>query len=310
MSAVPMKCLILLSSKSSGSSALQNTLTRLPQVNCVRETHHYQSETLFWAKAASVLGMPQVDMLDSEVPIPRDKAKYELIHLLRNNLRSYTAPDDDSKLAFEGWVSLCERFAPVFFEKSPHHLHQWSALELMRQCMEIYSGKIDFLFVGLVRNPMDTIYSRWRKGGSIPEKYQYEWFTAYSNLLKFKALLNDKLVLIRYEDMVVDPPTLDPIYEFIGAPSANSASRSLHRRSIKKWREDKYYGFQLAAEVLQLGERYGYRRSEMTNSTSALWPLYKHAVRAAHQTLHLAYGGPQKLRHEFERIVKTTFRAS
>jgi hypothetical protein len=310
MSAMPLKCLILLSSKSSGSSALQNALTRLPQVNCIRETHHYQSETLFWVKAASVLGMHQVDMLDSEVPLPRNKSRYELIQLLRNNIGSYTVPNDESEIVFNGWALLCERFAPVFFEKSPHHLHQWSALELMHRCMEIYSGKIDFLFIGLVRNPMDTIYSRWRKGGSIPEKYQHEWFTAYSNLLKFKALLDDKLVLIRYEDLVVDPSTLEEVCKFVGTPSADVASRSLHRRSIKKWREDKIYGFQLAEEVLQLGERYGYSRSEMINVPSAFWPLYKHVVRAAHQTLHLAYGGPEKLRHEVNRIVKTTLRPS
>ena len=148
------------SSKSSGSSALQNLLAKLPQVDHISKTRHFEYETLYWTKAASVLRLPQVDMLDSEVPISKERARLDLINLLCDNLESYTPPSDNDELIFGGWKLLCQNYSPVFLEKSPHHLHQWSALELINECIERIP-EVDFLIVGLVRNPMAILYSAW-----------------------------------------------------------------------------------------------------------------------------------------------------
>ncbi len=74
MSACKSQCIIILSIKSSGSSACQNLLSKFSQVSYVPKTRHFENETLYWTKAASVLGLPQVDMIDSEVPISKEKA--------------------------------------------------------------------------------------------------------------------------------------------------------------------------------------------------------------------------------------------
>ena len=92
------KNIIILSEKSSGSSACQNLLTKLGKVQHVSKTRHYQNETLYWTKAASILDLPQVKMVDSEVPIEPEKAKTALILLLKENLDHYVPAKDDKEL--------------------------------------------------------------------------------------------------------------------------------------------------------------------------------------------------------------------
>ena len=112
------KCVVILSDKCSGSTALQDLVTEFTSARCVTHTRHIYSETLFWCKAASVLDRPQVKLLNSEVPIPSKRARSDLVTLLRENLGAYEDPESDDELVFEGWRLLCEAFAPVFLEKS------------------------------------------------------------------------------------------------------------------------------------------------------------------------------------------------
>ena len=274
MPSCELKCIIILSSKSSGSSALQNLLVRFPQVNHITKTRHFESETLYWTKAASVLGLPQVDMLDSEVPISKTNAKSDLVSLLKDNVETYKPPNDDDELIFGGWKRLCQEYSPVFLEKSPHHLHQWSALELVLECTKKLP-EIDFLIIGLIRNPMAILYSAWDRWKSIPDKNQYEWLDAYSNLMKFQELIGEKLIIVKYEDMVRDFTCLKRIFEFIGIKESDAYKGYMHRRSLQKWKHDKLYGFKLAEKVVVLAEKYGYSREELSNERSILWPLYK-----------------------------------
>ncbi|HWQ13213.1 MAG TPA: sulfotransferase, partial [Roseiflexaceae bacterium] len=157
MSTPDARCVIILSARSSGSSALQNLLARSPGVRHVERTPHYESETLFWNKAASLLHRPQVRMADSRLPFPRAEAGDMLRSLLTENLGpSYVPPPGDEQLVFQGWRDLCLHYAPVFVEKTPHHLHQWGALELMLEGLA-RTPEVAPLVIGLVRNPMDTI---------------------------------------------------------------------------------------------------------------------------------------------------------
>lgn len=293
MSKIQAKCIIILSSKSSGSSALQNLLARFPQVNHITKTRHFESETLFWTKAASVLGLPQVEMLDSEVPINKIKAKSDLVSLLTENIEAYTPPNDDDELIFGGWKRLCQEYSPVFLEKSPHHLHQWSALELILECIKKLP-EIDFLIIGLVRNPMAILYSAWDRWKSVPEKNQYEWFTAYNNLLDFQKLLGDKLIIVKYEEMVKSSSSLKKIFDFIGVTEAGRLEGYLHNKSLEKWKSDKLYGFKLSEEVVTLAEKFGYSRDDIANESNIFWPLYMHtqssinmAFRQAKRVLNL-----------------------
>ena len=109
-----------------------------------------------------------------------------MVELLKLNVdKNYIPINDDKELVFDGWAKLCQRYAPVFIEKSPHHLYQWSSILLIVECMEKLTD-VEFLIIGLIRNPMDTIYSMWDRWRSRPEHIQFEWLLAYQNLLKLK----------------------------------------------------------------------------------------------------------------------------
>ncbi|MCB0185111.1 MAG: sulfotransferase [Caldilineaceae bacterium] len=278
------KCLVILSTKSSGSSACQRLLAGAATVNLVEKTRHRENETLYWVKAASVLGLPQQTVQDSEIPIPPTKARRDLVALLEDNVPGYCAPLDDERLVFEGWQTLCHHYAPVFLEKSPHHLRQRSALDLLVDCME-RCVDVDFLLVGLVRNPMDTLYSMFQRWRTLPEAAQYEWLAAYQNLLDLAERVGDKLVIVRYEDMVSSSTALAPVYDFMGVDLTAAAAGSLHGRSLAKWRQDGRFGFQLAAEVRDLAAQFGYPSTTVENESSRWWPAYCRLARASHKLI-------------------------
>lgn len=292
-----MKCLIILSEKSSGSSACQNLLTAFPNVKCVSKTRHYENETLYWTKAASILGLPQRSMVDSEVPFAKNRARNELIKLLTDNLGHITPPGDDRELIFGGWKQLCSRFAPVFLEKSPHHLIQTSALDLILECME-RMPEVEFYVIGLIRNPMDTIYSQFDRWRTRPERLQYQWLVAYKNLQALKPVLGSKLFLLRYEDMVSSPNCMQPVFDFCGLQTSEAAAFTLHQKSLSRWKTDRLFGFALSDEVIELAQGYGYSLNELVNTNrSAAWPPYREVTR-------LAYRSVLPFRNFFRKSVK------
>lgn len=278
------KCIILLSTKSSGSSALQRLVCKSPKVSHLPVTRHKQNETLYWVKAASLLEMSQVAMTDSEVPISVETANSDLKNLLESNLDKMPFFKSDSEMIYKGWCLLCEQHGPVLFEKSPHHLHQSSAINLILECVNRYP-QIEFLIVGLVRNPMDTIYSRWYLDRTDPEKYQYEWMQAYINLIKLRTQMDGRLSIIRYEDMVTNDTALSDIYNFVDDVESYSRENQLHRKSIAKWKRDNTFGFQLNNEVINIAGQLGYQRHELANDTKSIWPLYKMIATSSHSVV-------------------------
>ena len=276
------KCLIVLSEKSSGSSAFQELLSSLVTIRHVDTTRHGENETLFWTKAASILGMPQRRMVDSEVPIAPDQARRDLRALLVNNVPDARIPINDNDLIFDGWKALCSRYSPLFLEKSPHHLCQWSALQLILRCMEKLDST-DFLLIGLIRNPMDTIYSQYKRWRSRPEAVEKQWRVAYTNLIELKSRLNDQLVIIRYEDITLSLETLQPVLDFCGVPQHMLDKEFFHRHSIQKWRNDNRFGFALAAETVELAQSFGYSLSDLSNNTNLLWPYFRETSRALYK---------------------------
>jgi hypothetical protein len=262
-----LRCIIVLSSKSSGSSALQKLLCSGTNARHVERTRHGEFETLYWTKAASILGLPQAQLLASEVPIAPRKARTDLITLLAHNVPSFVPPHDDEALVFEGWRALCRRFAPVFVEKSPHHLHQWSCLELMASAARKLPD-IDFRFIGLVRNPMDMLYSAWRRWRLAPQSAQFEWFQAHQNLLRFKELVGDRLTIVCYETLVSHDGVARAMLNKLDIDGSGARSSGLHQNSVLSWKRDTGYGFQLDSNVAQLAAEYGYTPEELSKQPS------------------------------------------
>lgn len=289
------KCIIILSEKSSGSTVLQDLIVDTVGAKHVAKTRHCENETLFWTKAASVLGRPQVKMIDSEVPIAQRRARRDLLKLLSDNVKGYVPPLRDEELVFDGWKALCVAHEPIFVEKSPHHLCQVSVLELIVEAMSA-NDEMDFLLVGLVRNPMDTLYSQYMRWSSPPEKVQFQWEEAYKNLLSLKRRLGDKVVIVRYEDIVVSSRALTPVFEFCGVPVPTREQRRLHSRSLAKWKTDKHFGFVLEPRVSALATQYGYEPQDLENEPSFLWPLRRWAYRSARLSVRPFYGLAQRMR--------------
>lgn len=275
------KCVIILSEKSSGSSACQNLLAKFANIQHVSKTRHFQNETLYWTKAASILGKPQLNMVDSEIPIKREKARTELISLLKDNLDNYVPPDRDEELITEGWRLLCKKHSPIFLEKSPHHLCQWAAIELIIECTREIKD-VDFLLIGLVRNPMDTIYSQYKNWKSSPQKVQEQWRIAYQNLLRLKEIMGSQLVIVRYEDMVSSIDYLEPVFNFCEVTASAADNTYLHQKSLQKWKNDVLFGFSLSDDTIELAEKFGYQRDELTNEAYLLWPVVRKLSRAAY----------------------------
>lgn len=279
----PTKCIIILSSKSSGSSALQNLLTSNQGLHRMEYTRHAENETLYWVKAASVMRLPQIKMVDSEVPIPAAKARKELQILLeKNGVDLYPDLATDDELIFAGWKKLSQIYHPILLEKSPHHIHQWSAIELILEADRRFS-ELDFYFLGLIRNPMDTLYSMWRRWRTFPEAAEKGWIIAYKNLRRLQKQHPSKVHIIRYEDLVSDQKTITDILQFV--QTEGDFNFGLHQQSVQKWRQDRSFGFRLSDEAIELAKSFGYSEEAMVNRSTLDWPLRRRLARWQFKTL-------------------------
>lgn len=264
---------MILSDKSSGSTVLQNELAKSKQINIVKYTRHYENETLYWNKAVAVLGLQQEELKYSELPMNKKKAENDLLFFFKKNLPHWRIFVLNKETLFEGWEKLCEEFGPIFLEKSPHHLHYWSALELIIELMS--KSNIDFYFIGLIRNPMDATFSSWKRWNADPEKNQFEWLRAYKNLLKFKKIVGGKLKTITYEKLISDRSIIRDICEFIGIEADEKIGNGFHSNSIQKWRAERFYGFQLSNDVKSLANLFGYKDYDLNNKASKWWPVHR-----------------------------------
>ena len=269
-------CIVLLSDKSSGSTILQKIITSHPQIKNIRsDLNNYESK--YWEYATAILGLEQPKMKYShEFPISRKKALQRIDKLLKQDaglnidIRNFS---DAKEYIFNGWEALCEKYSPVFFEKSPHHLHYKEALNLMYEYIQKYPNT-DFKFIGLVRNPIDTLYSMWKRWYAIPEQRQYEWLRAYNNLLDFKFKLNEYLKIVKYEDLVKNPEELRDLFNFIGVNYSPELETNLHNRSLNKWKNDKNFAFHLSQEVFELAKKfYSTEKLQNENKNIVYWQI-------------------------------------
>jgi hypothetical protein len=218
--------------------------------------------------------MPQQKIMSSILPMTAHDARRNLISFLSENLNGYSPPDENESLIFDGWRQLSNTYFPFFFEKSPHHLHYWSALDLIYQSMQKLED-VEFKFIGLIRNPLDTIYSRWRRWRNDPNKAQWLWYNAYNNLFRFKKIVGERLFICKYEDLVTDATILSKISEFLGAKQSQTEKSGLHAGSVGRWRKDPHFGFRLNSKVMKFGESIGYKPDELQGRKWLIWPLYR-----------------------------------
>lgn len=245
---------IILSTKSSGSSALQQFLVSNFGFEMTEKTPHHENETLYWAKAAAVLGLHQQKMHRSNIPYSRTEALEALSHFAKaNQIGDIKAENATKAHIFELYYNLVAQHKPCFVEKSPHHLYNQSDLDLIREFIELYSDKIDFKIIGLVRHPLSMIYSGWDRWKNDCKQFEQEWFISNQNLLLNKDAL--QIEIVRYEDLVAENGafiqkilSLDPV----------SKKFEFRSSSLEKWKSDKEFGHELSQETIQLANQFGY----------------------------------------------------
>ncbi|HUW04785.1 MAG TPA: sulfotransferase [Williamwhitmania sp.] len=244
------RCIIILSEKSSGSSALMKYLLRYEDIHAVKHTRHNERETLFWTKAASVLELHQKGLVGSEVPISKCNSSNQLLYFLRQNNVLGLYHKSGIGLS-EAWGDLCERYSPVFLEKSPHYLANWVNISLILDAIGMLP-KINHQIVGLIRHPLNTLYSIHRRWKLNLNEYEKQWRRSYTNLLRLKKILPDKVHIVKYEDMCKTANHLKPVIEFAGYKEIKEASFKEPRKIPES------FNFKLQESTIKLAEEFGY----------------------------------------------------
>ena len=258
--------IILLSEKSSGSSILQEELVKHSLINNIKFTKHTEAETLYWLKAANILGYPKHSFWQSKSPFPKKYSKKSIEYILSKN-SNYLFNQQQFEVWEEiknGWDALIDSNGPIFFEKSPHHLNQWPALACINRYVR-ESNKI-VKFIGLVRNPLSVIYSTNQRWQSNIYDRQFFWENSYRNLLAMQKIHGDEnLIIIRYEDLINSPnQILNKLFSFLGLKNEENIGKKFHSNSLSKWEKDPNFSFKLNESVMELGKQFGYTEEEMT----------------------------------------------
>ncbi len=226
-------------------------LLRYEDIHAVKHTRHNERETLFWTKAASMLGLEQKKLIGSEVPIAQENAERQLISIVKKNT-DWGGWYEPERYATEGWLHLCYAFSPVFLEKSPHYLANWSNLDLMNHTIWLTEKYVEHRIVGLVRHPLNTIASAHRRWKWNCYEFEKQWIRSYRNLIKLKEILGDKCHIVRYEDMCKTANHLKPVVNFAGYNQIKEAGFHEPRKMPKSFK------FKLHPETVDLAREFGY----------------------------------------------------
>lgn len=265
--------LFVLSEKSSGSSYLARVLKELFKCNNYPVTQHYQNETLYWTKAASVLGLSQLKMLESSVPYSKSVAKADLEDFLSINLDDKSYDVNNKTDLFDAWLALSKRFGPIFIEKSPHHLLQPSVLTLLSEFKVYCEGIVDVQFVCIVRNPITTGYSQYRRWQIPPNRFYEQWKLTYLNWLSFSRLEGEHCSLIRYEELVMNPASaLRPLVDKCGIDLSKMKLKEKGIAPKEQYLNDRFFHGVPDESVISLAKKYGYKENELiVNQSFPLW---------------------------------------
>ncbi|WP_219899072.1 sulfotransferase [Pontibacter ummariensis] len=229
---------------------------------------HHENETLFWTKAASVLGLQQQKMHRSQVPYSSTKALDSLRQFCKaNNADALQGGCPTKGSIFSCYKSLIAQYQPRFVEKSPHHLYNESNLDLIREFISQFKDEIDFKVIGLVRHPLSVIYSGWDRWKYDCGKFEKEWFISNRNLLDYKQDL--AIDLVRYEDLVEENGAF--MHRVLGLEPV-SDDFAFRRSSLEKWKSDEKFGHTMRDETVKLAEKFGYANFE-TAEDKLTWKI-------------------------------------
>lgn len=268
------RCVFILSMKSCGSSVLQQHIVKLAGARVMANSRHRENETLYWTKAASVLGLPQIPMENSQVPMGKAQAEAMLAGLVRDNAPAYGGSLSTEADFFAAWTAIVNAQPGIIVEKSPHHLYEPSVVDLMERYADQETG-FGVRFIGLIRNPTDMLYSSWRRIGIVPEREERHWIRSYDLLRSFADRRPDLVSLIRYEDLVRGEVDVASLLGLDGVQARTASAKSFHSKSIRRWRKDRTFGYTPSDTARQLANDYGYNDEDVINPHVDRWWLHR-----------------------------------
>lgn len=253
---------ILLSSKCSGSTALQEYLAKNFGIAYLHNTGHHENETLYWTKIASVLSLPQRRMHRSEVPFSRTAAARSL-QLLFSNQELAAGIPQTLEQSFEVFIQLAQKHC-VLIEKSPHHLFNISNVDMILRFREYARGRARVYVMGLVRNPMDSVFSAWSRWRFHCRSFEDEWRQSYENLSAIKG----QVAVFNYEQIARSAKSLDEYLHQCGLSKVSDSYR-LNSRSVGKWRMNHGFRHRLSPETMRIAKELGYGEEELAQPRTA-----------------------------------------
>jgi hypothetical protein len=249
---------------------LEKELANHKDIQHVTITPHRYNETHYWVNAACMNESRNIFLTDEARPSTYgspDEARKLLIDLVQRNAPNAVLPADDQDIINMGWETICREFArPVFIEKTPHHAHYWTALNLLLDWMVV--TQFEVRIIGLIRNPMEVMYSALKLFHTDPNHRQFAWLRANKNILRFKQKIRpEQFRMVCYENLVENPRVeLGKLCHFIGVEYDGSMGSSVHSSSIGKWALDPTFVFQLDGSVSSFAREVGYSDDQITNA--------------------------------------------
>lgn len=249
--------ILLLSDKSSGSTIFQYELLKHPEISGAKYTSHNDHETLFWVKAAVLLGRPKSEFFNSEYPFHKGYARKSIIDIVTKNVDGFEVPEDDEKLIQSGWEALTQAHQPIFFEKSPHHLNHWASTRLI---IDYVNKNPNVKVIGLTRNPLSVIYSTMSRWFVNPIERQYKWDYTYQNLIKAQQLIpKEQFHLVNYEDLIQKGQIVyKDLCEYLKIDYHSEMGKGVHQKSKEKWKHDESFEIPLDNGVKMTAAYFGY----------------------------------------------------
>lgn len=228
-----------------------------PQLQAVRFTTHNEHETLYWLKAAVILGLKTDWFYGKKKPFPKYYAKNAIRQLLRGNgikPGKLNTRDD----IYRSWIQLEEKCGPHFLEKSPHHLNHFASTRLITEY--ILNAGDNSKVIGLIRHPGAVVYSTLQRWYVNPAARIDKWCYTYDNLKYLQAQLPEsRFSLVRYEDMIENTEaTFRRLCDFIQLPYDRKMGADIHARSADKWKEDASFSIPLSEKAIRLMKHFGY----------------------------------------------------
>jgi hypothetical protein len=162
--------------------------------------------------------------------------------------------------------------------------------------------EVDFRYVGLVRNPLDVLYSAWTRWRTTPESIQHHWKCAYDNLLGLRDVAGDRLTIVRYEDLATKPGTASALLTTVGLDrTSDGVEGFFHSASRSKWRSDPTFGFCLDPDVARTALRLGYTEADIRNVGNRTWPLTRTIGRARNRLVTRPFAAARRTLRRYSR---------